>query len=977
MGDAGRPWPLFCCYRRSDSLQEAANLQQALDTIFGANTVFRDEHSIEHGADWPDTLRAALAGARALLVVIGPDWFVADTDPFNRSERRIDRSEDWVRREIERALARSIPVFPVLVRGAKMPPKEALPPSIEKLASLQAKTFDLNKWADGQEQLVTALAKDLHLPRHGAATTSTTAPRHDPLVPYRVHVRSRHQHLVTFPGPRTPLLSEVYVDVVVDPQRLGRHPKALAEGEGRLEAFGLQAPRTLRQLLEQTAVSVASASTNDEPISASGQPQWPRHWVLLGEPGSGKSTVLRHLCWQLASDDAPDAPIPVYVSLAAWATQSRAPWQLAEDDLRSTAGDEAAAGLASTLLSMVGRDAGAPVRPVWLLLDGLDEVAPERMPTVRDRIMSLLGSCPGAQIVVSSRSIGYQPFGPDLGQAHLRPLDGEQQDRLLTNWVGAEQAATIRRRVESRPALRPLLANPLQLTMVACLALEAPELPVNRTRLYQRALKHLLEKPWGRQNLTIEAPTEAMLVLEDLALALQRRDGVVWSKATLVALLKELGADVSPWRTRDAFLDQVAQRTGILAPFDADDAWRFQHRQLREVLAAQALLRKEQAGGSWEDEVGALHAKQIPRWSEVLGVFCALTTQPMRVLERLKAVDIGATVRALRAVEGVPPLQLLDFVWGLPDRIEPEPDAEERQHHWDGEDLRRLVVGWVAQGDVAEAELVGWLWRKTAPDLGLERLAYLWFALAALDAGDRAAWFRQAGRPLPVKDPIEWVLLPSGAFDMGSPETEPDRYSYEGPQRRVLVSAFRLAKTVISRDLYARFEGRSGKGEAGDHPAVCVGWWEARLCCAWLGARLPTEAEWEYACRAGGATPFSFGPSITTDQVNYDGSEPYAGGKIGWFRRSTVSVGTLPANVWGLHEMHGNVWEWCEDWFGDYGKAPSDGSAQQEYLGAGLRVLRGGSWIADARSCRSASRFGGYPGDRLAYVGFRPACSPP
>jgi sulfatase modifying factor 1 len=120
-----------------------------------------------------------------------------------------------------------------------------------------------------------------------------------------------------------------------------------------------------------------------------------------------------------------------------------------------------------------------------------------------------------------------------------------------------------------------------------------------------------------------------------------------------------------------------------------------------------------------------------------------------------------------------------------------------------------------------------------------------------------------------------------------------------------------------------------------------------------LQARLPSEAEWEYACRAGTTTPFSFGDNITPEQVNYDGNYPYAGGEKGLYRQKTVPAGSLPAKPWGLYEMHGNVWEWCADWYGDYPTAPQvDPTGPQ--TGAS-RVLRGGSWDLPARQ---------EPGDR-------------
>ena len=140
---------------------------------------------------------------------------------------------------------------------------------------------------------------------------------------------------------------------------------------------------------------------------------------------------------------------------------------------------------------------------------------------------------------------------------------------------------------------------------------------------------------------------------------------------------------------------------------------------------------------------------------------------------------------------------------------------------------------------------------------------------------------------------------------------------------------------------------------------------------------LPGEAQWEYGCRAGTKTPFGFGATVTTDQVNYDGNHPYLEGENnGTYRKKTLPVASLPANAWGLYEMHGNVWEWCEDiWHGNYAGAPQNGAAWLQPETASqpgvMRVVRGGSWINNARNVRSACRNHVRPVDRNLGLGFR------
>jgi len=139
---------------------------------------------------------------------------------------------------------------------------------------------------------------------------------------------------------------------------------------------------------------------------------------------------------------------------------------------------------------------------------------------------------------------------------------------------------------------------------------------------------------------------------------------------------------------------------------------------------------------------------------------------------------------------------------------------------------------------------------------------------------------------------------------------------------------------------------------------------------------LPSEAQWEYACRAGTTTPFAFGETITPDLANYDGNFTYGEGRKGEFREQTTPVGMFPANAWGLQDMHGNVWEWCLDhWHESYEGAPEDGSAWLSE-GGESRLLRGGSWRLDPGNCRSACRGLNLPDSASYSLGFRVVCLP-
>ena len=252
--------------------------------------------------------------------------------------------------------------------------------------------------------------------------------------------------------------------------------------------------------------------------------------------------------------------------------------------------------------------------------------------------------------------------------------------------------------------------------------------------------------------------------------------------------------------------------------------------------------------------------------------------------------------------------------------------------------------------------------------------------------------------PVPRTQASEpFLLLQGGKYIMGSPASEISR-ELDEKQRQITIPAFYMGTREVSQREYRELMGENPSQFKGDElPVENISWFEAVAYCnarslheglepaytftgtddapavVWNldanGYRLPTEAEWEYACRAGTTSPFSTGGNVTTAQANYYGTYPYNDNPTGQYRNTTTPTGSFPPNPWGLYDMHGNVWEWCWDWYGAY-----DDTALTQPLGptsGTYRVNRGGGWNDFGRHLRSSYRAACPPDAKTFNLGFR------
>jgi formylglycine-generating enzyme required for sulfatase activity len=252
---------------------------------------------------------------------------------------------------------------------------------------------------------------------------------------------------------------------------------------------------------------------------------------------------------------------------------------------------------------------------------------------------------------------------------------------------------------------------------------------------------------------------------------------------------------------------------------------------------------------------------------------------------------------------------------------------------------------------------------------------------------------------------MRFVYIEPGSYTMGSPVDELGRGSDETQHHVTLTQGYYMQATEVTNQQFVMFlNDVNQRGPAGepwfetktvssfshiqgitgnfqvesgyeDHPVIEVSWYGATAMAQWLAQkesldyRLPTEAEWEYAARAGTTTPFAFGNCLSTDQANYNGKYPLENCPKGIYRSTTVAVGTLQSNAWKLYDMHGNVWEWCSDWYSYYSSTAVVDPVGP--TGGSNHVVRGGSWYGSARYCRSAGRNYSSPGSTGSYLGFR------
>lgn len=757
---------------------------------------------------------------------------------------------------------------------------------------------------------------------------------------YLEHVATEHELQLPYFRQSAPSqkLDPVYVELALAARESIEVGRAASDGAAR-------APRVLIDFLN---------------LSSAEHPWVTRRWVVRGDPGAGKTTLLRHVAYQLATSPRLAAGrVPVYASLPRL-LQEREP--LLDREQRIMNLSMPADGLRSAL------ESEAESGNLVLLLDGLDEV-PGGQPRADalQLLRNLSRQWKAATIVVSSRPIGYESPDGEFVELDLQPLEREQRKEFLARWFASgdvrdeARAEAILETLSADTSLWDLSKTPLYLALIAILVSRDKSPARRRSALFEQIFALLLNGEHKEQPVRMPNQHAVRAALRRIAWLWTLEDCGGESRDALESrLYRPEQDDVTrelqrhpPWRDRlSAFLDDVGRQTGILGPHGGKDAdWRFWHKSFREMLAAEVLEHEHKTGGL---DACRVHMGEIAgnegRWAEPFALLAGRVKDAGALIEELMKVSDSLGLRALATADDVSPEAMRKLLGLSSDAI-----------------ARSRVLSELPKR-VADPERAIRLLdeiRKTTRNG--QDLHFIDAALAEIEAKDpeHRARVERARRdlfahvPKPPRELFEkvrtrdgevslWAPIPAGTHTLGERD---EQVEFENR------SPFWLSVVPITRAMYSAFDPDFGRDDRGaDHePVVHLTWHEAAMFARWLGGRLPTEWEWEYACRA----------MTTTDYWSGNAVPDLA--RVGWYHensgRRLHSVGEKPANPWGLYDVHGNAWEWCADEIGD------------GFLR--MCVVRGGRFRSNAGRCRSTTRDWFAPGYRKRDIGFRVALSAP
>ncbi len=916
--------------------------------------VFWDDRKLRAGDDWYSELSRAMESARVAVMLISAYFLTSD---FIRNKE--------LPRLLERREKEGMALVPIIVRSCAWQ-------HVRWLAQIQIRPLDgrplASRKGDPLDQTLAAIATEIlklahDKPYSGTPDVATVVP---PVTSAATEARN---------------LADWFARVEDEHRRLADHferPVGLED----LEKAWVRLDVTLSSKAESSGTDRLELRSLDGFLKLDREEHaWvTRRWLVEGDPGSGKTTLLRHLAGRLAKRRNRES-IPVFISLPRLLEPFRQPL----DYLRSEYGLPSGQRL-TDVLDQAGREGR-----LVILLDGVDEVPPERRDRVR-RLLDWLGhDWRASSVVVTSRPIGLGKLPPRYKKLLLQPFDEEQRRRFLRKWFyfrlkakGVAEAERAAAHFDSERSLRLLSHNPLHLTLLTVLWEKGVKAPTRRSELYDAIFDLLLEGRHKDPPVAIPAAADVREALGYLAFDFTSDDRMSEEPAGIERRL--LADEIDTARRRlakiwgknlRAFLEDVYERTYILGPHDGPRApWRFWHRTFREALTAERLeADHNERGEEYVLEKVEAIAGDLSRWAEPFALLAGRLADPEKLVSRLAEMNHSLGLRALATAQGVKE-DTLRRILGL-------------TAYWQGRS--EVFQSIPEQLDESESclALVDRLRRdtKNGNDLfflywAAEETKRRWPACAQRADDLLERFFSHFPTPVDIEifqsldvprdGPIKlWCKISAGEGWVGS-----------GPRPLSVLTSFFVAAVPVTNAQFAVFDPDHANLKRADHPVVDVTWYEAVTFCRWLaakvpgceGARLPTEEEWEYACRAGSRTQY----------CNGDGEEALV--KVGWYVENSVGethpVGQKPANRRGLYDMHGNIDEWTiSAWESSRISEREPGSVLEvnpaNERGDGgadagaKRVIRGGSVRSGSIRARSAARYWRQPDLRVDDMGFR------
>jgi formylglycine-generating enzyme required for sulfatase activity len=715
-----------------------------------------------------------------------------------------------------------------------------------------------------------------------------------------------------------------------------------------------------------------------------------RGLVILGDPGSGKTTHLNKIllfCLRKSPEalGLPPDMLPVFLPLREL-RDLRSGLDVFVQDQLDRPHLNTPEGFGKRLLERGN---------ILFLLDGLDEVVDiEHREQVATWIKDAIRTYSSCRFVVSCRYAGYSKsvkMNEFFLEMHIRPFTADQADKFVHEWykvvekslakdvdhagqIAKDKADSLIDRLKE-PGFRSrkvfeLTRNPLLLTNICLVHYHRGTLPEKRARLYQECIDVLLQHWRESKKIKIDVTAqEGRRILQPAALWMHQEEKRIYATAEQLAPQIEPALKAVKWTNGSAkdFFKTIRDESGLLTGWDQEH-FGFMHLGFQEYLAAREIRRLAfENSGIKSDVILALASNFGDSWWQEVTLILLALEEPSLFVPFMKAV---VTLPAFVEHAGFVETCLEDAA-----EISMEPFVELLEQN-PGEDRglweRQLIaLRIVERNDPDKIEALRSILKNHPFDEIKNRVKPV--QLNAMDIVFVKPVMSGTGFNSPVD--YELVKISDGTFMMGSPEGEAGRFDDEGPVHEVQIPDFYMGKYPVTNEEYSKFLQENldvdepkywgdRKFNQSKQPVVGVSWHDAKKYADWAGLRLPGEAEWEYACRAGGSSRFYTGDTI--DDLD----------RAGWYTNNSGNrlhpVGEKEPNYFGIYDMHGNVWEWVEDlWHENYENAPGNDSPWFDHPKGDERVVRGGGWNVFAGNCRSAFRYGNGPGFRNYNIGFR------